>query len=254
MSKTISHKVITDNFSFAWLNRAIEEELTQLIFYAKSPKAGNPDEELTFILDQLLSLRWNMLFNSMEVSDEYKYAAYISIATMLNKYGYKDETIYAKAVEGLSKIRDDEFGYRPMHEYKKADNAIAMFESDVEYHPKKPTPKTSITQYRIGDIFSIQLGKQYAVAQVKKIDRVNEAPIVEIYHGLFEQIPSIDEVHSLELSGTQNLVDGLNYLPDMAHQFKLIATIKTDGKAERMGVANIFRFVADAARINDIKI
>ncbi len=251
----MTHKVILDNFSLDWLSRSIEEELGLLIISAKcSQSLENPCQELDYILEKLIPLRWINVFESNELSEKYKYQTYITIATILNKYGYKNDTLYAKAIEGLRMYKDDKFDLLPSHQYKKAEKAIELLSSEVRYHTKKPTYKKTITQFRVGDVLSIKVGNAYTATIVKKIDRVNETPILEVYKAKFDKKPSLDDLRNVKLVDALYFVSKLNYLPDLAHQIELIENIPTNYEFKSYPVGNIFDFIKSLIAINDITI
>ncbi|WP_282081566.1 hypothetical protein [Aquimarina algiphila] len=251
----MTHKVILDNFSLDWLSRSIDEELGLLIFNAKCSRSlETPDKELDYILENFINLRWVNVFESTELSEKYKYQTYITIATILNKYGYKNDALYGKAIEGLKMFKDDKFGLLPSHQYKKAEKAIELLSSEVKYHTKKPTYKKTITQFRVGDVLSIKIGNVYTVVVVKKIDRINETPILEVYNAKFDKKPSLDDLKNVGLVDGQYFVSKLNYLPDMAHQIELIDTISTNYEFKGYPVGNVFDFIKRLVAINELTI
>ena len=222
----MTHKSILENFSFRFLVRALEEELGAILFRAKCYRhLKTPEEELNYILEQLLP-RWNIMFDSKDFSEVYKYNTYITMATYLNNYGYQNDGITKKAVAGLTKLKNDEFGLLPAHQYKKAEKAIALLEAPVAYHTKKPGYKATVTQFRQGDVLSIKCKGFYYAAIINEVTDVYESVSVCTYEKIFEDEPTLSDLQNIPFLKDIHSISNLNYIQDPAGQFKLIENIK----------------------------
>lgn len=252
----MTHSVILNNFSLPWLVRAIEEELGKLVFMAKCYRnLTTPEQELAYILERFIPLRWRYVFDAKDASEQYKYQVYITIAVFLNKYGYQDEYITQKAITGLKMFKENAFGMMPSHQYKKAEKAMLFLKETVAYHTKKPGYKATITQYRAGDVLAIKIGEVYAVAVVVAIQCINETPVLEVYKGTFTTKPSLTDLSNLgPVVEAHYMVGNLNYLPDMAHQISCIGSIAVDFKFKGGPYYEVFEFLEMLYKSNKIDV
>lgn len=241
----MTHNSILNNFSFRFLVRAINEELGQIVFKAKCYQhLKTTEDELNYILKRLMP-RWNVMFNSNAFSELYKANTYITIATYLNKYGYQDDYITQKAIEGLAKIKNDDFGFLPSHQYKKAAQAIAFLKAPVTYHKRKPQIKATVTQYRKGDLFAIHFNGYYCAGIINSVEDIYERVSVLTYEKVFENEPNINELKNVPFLKNKHSIVNLNYIIDPAGQFKLLDNIPWKTQQHSFIISDIDDYLTD---------
>ena len=244
----MTHKGILENFSFRFLTRVLGEEIGTLVFKAKCYRhLKTPEEELNYILEHLM-LRWNTVYNSKNYSDLYKYNTYITIATYLNKYGYKDKHSTKKAIEGLTKLKNDEFGLLPKHQYKKAEQAITFLSLPVHYRTKKPGFIETVTQFRKGDLFSIKFEGYYCAAIINNVQNIYESVEVYTFEKVFVNEPTISDLKDLSFLKDKHSIATLNYINDPAGQFKLIENTEWETQKHSLIISDIYSY------LNDLKV
>lgn len=241
-------KGILDNFSRRFLARALEEEMSRIVFQAKCYRnLDTPEKEQTYILENVMA-RWNTALENVDTSPVYKSHIYITLAAYLQKFGYADAVITQAAIDGLRKFEADEYGFMPSHQYKKALKAIEVLSAPTEYHTKKPGYKATVTQYRAGDVMSLQFGQAYAAAYVIDVSDIYEALNVAVYNKAFDAKPTLDNLKGVGWHDRAYHISNLNYNPDPAGQIELIATLPDlyDGKSVLVG-SDIYSFLRDTA-------
>ncbi len=244
----MTHEALLNNFSLRWLRRAIESELLEII--AGVSRTDN-EKQLEYVVKYFLRLRWNCVFDAheQEVSKEYKNKAYITIAIYLHKYGLYYAPINERAIEALQSLLKDENGLMPKHMYKKAEFAISLLQSKPTHKPKKVSNtvhvyKRELTQFRVGDVFSIQLeNKKFAVAVVKHIEGFNEIPVVEAYQEQFDEKPELKLLEGKVLGPEQWMVSNLVNIPDLSNQMKLVGTMEVDYVFQPRSLVKIHQFL-----------
>ncbi|WP_395762715.1 hypothetical protein ACH34F_12085 [Elizabethkingia anophelis] len=77
------------------------------------------------------------------------------------------------------------------------------------------------------------MGNKFYPAYIHKLTGANESPVIEFYDGVFDKVPTIQDLENLNAKGqvyndgtervSRFLVSGMKYLPDLANQVKLIS-------------------------------
>ncbi len=226
----MTHQQILDKLAARYLVKSMDEDLAILIFDAMCDYK-NIDEQFPYILPRIL-LRWNCILNAgKDISETYKQKTVLELAILLHKYGFADQAISEKAVkaiDGLNKdvaLSDDFF--------RKSEGIKKVIRSAPVSLKRKPSTPENITFYRKQDVVSIQTGTKFYAAYIHQITGKNESPVVELYDGVFDQVPTLKELEKLNAKGriyndgservSLFAVSGMKYLPDLAHQVHLIS-------------------------------
>jgi hypothetical protein len=177
----------------------------------------------------------------------------------LHKFGIKESSITNKAIEAIDELNravslSDDF-------YRRS-KAIKTFITTT------PTPLTRIpmarknsTFWRAGDIASIQIANRYFAVYIHEIHGTNEAPLVEAYDFVSDEMPAQQDILATKARGgtyddgvnrvERFCVFGMKNVPDPANQFHLIAsgipkgpdTSHLQASVGLYAVSDIFRFL-----------
>ncbi|WP_149208119.1 hypothetical protein [Flavobacterium johnsoniae] len=224
----MTHQQILDKLAAKHLVKSIDDDMARLTFDAMCYEKDT-EKQLSRILPQLLN-RWNCILNADEISNNYKQKTILVLSIILHKYGFKDDTINKKAIDAIDLLNkevvlSDDF-------FRKSEDIKQFIISPPISLKRKPSIPESITFYRKGDVISIQLENHFYAAYIHLITRMNESPVLEFYNGVFDKIPTWDDLKDLSAKGefynsgieriTRFSVYGLKYLPDTANQIQLI--------------------------------
>lgn len=226
----MTHQQVLDKLAAKHLVKSIDDDLASLTFNAMCFEKQDTNKQLLYILPKLLN-RWNCVLKSdEEVSNIYKQKTVLALSILLHKYGFKDNDITSKAVSAIDELNinvvlSDDF-FRKTEEIKK------LLTSAPLPLKRKPAFVESITFYRKMNVISIQLENNFYGAYIHEISGVNESPILEFYDGVFDKIPSFNELKNLPAKGqlyndgTERIslhsVYGMKHQPDLANQIQLI--------------------------------
>ena len=225
----MTHQQILDKLAAKHLVKSIDDDLATLIFDAMCYEKNDTSKQLSYILPKFLN-RWNCIINSNEVSNIYKQKTVLALSILLHKYGFTDTEILSQAIISIDELNksivlSDDF-FRKSEEIKKLLNSLPV------PLKRKPTVPESITFYRKTDVISIQLENRFYGAYIHEISGTNESPILEFYDGIFDEIPTFNQLEKLPAKGqlyndgiervSLHSVYGMKHQPDLANQIQLI--------------------------------
>lgn len=228
----MTHQQILAKVANKYFARCIDDEIAYLTYQAMlGPEAKNkaPEEWLAEILPQLLS-RWDCLLAAPEVSESSVHATWLAIAVTLHKYGFQDKDITQKAIEAIDHMNKNVLSSDEM--FRKSEEIKTFLKSPPEPLKRKPAYQDSVTFFRAEDVISVQYNKRFYVAYVHEVNTGNERPVIEFYDGVFENIPTIEQVKTLKARGrgtgkpviSKFGIYHRTHLPDFANQFVLLAS------------------------------
>jgi hypothetical protein len=196
----MTHKQILDKLAAKYLVQSIDDDLALLTFYAMCyDQHDSIDNQLSYILPKLL-LRWNCILNGgQDISANYKQRTVLALATLLHKYGFGDKQITENALAAIDNLNEavalsDEF-------FRKSDDIKKLLNSEPVPLKRKPTTPESITFYRKQDVVAIQLDGKFYAAYIHELTGVNESPVIEFYDGIFDKVPTLEELERLNARG-----------------------------------------------------
>ena len=262
----MTHKQIIEKIGFEKLSKALEEDLARLINIAMSLKKGGTINDVSTYAIPLLLTRWNcVIMADIGIAQYYKEKVVLTLATLFHKYGLSDKSITDEAIKAIDILNDnivlsDDF----FNKSGRIKDFLRTKPSELKRKPRKPD---NLTFFRANDIVSIKLDTKYYVAYIHKLTGVNEAPILEFYDGVFEEIPKMEELNKLRAKGQKFndgkirianfAIYGMKYQPDLAGQIHLIGSdenseLKPNNSAleESIGlftVSNLF-FIQDTIK------
>ncbi|CAC9976879.1 hypothetical protein [Flavobacterium panici] len=224
----MTHQQILDKLAAKHLVKSIDDDLATVTFHAMCYEKDT-EKQLLYILPKLLN-RWNCVLNASEISNKYKQKTILALSVLIHKYGFKDDTINKRAIEAIDLLNkevalSDDF-------FRKSEEIKQFILSSPAPLKRKPSIPESITFYRKGDVISIQLEDHFYAAYIHKISGANESPILEFYDGIFDKVPTWEELENLCAKGqiyndgieriSKFSVYGLKHEPDTANQIRLI--------------------------------
>ncbi|MGN7864654.1 hypothetical protein [Chryseobacterium sp. 22458] len=227
----MTHQQILDKLSSKYLVKSIDEDVARLTYYAMCFEKDH-NSQFEYIFPKLM-LRWNCVLNADKntVTDHYRLITILALCIHLHKYGFADKDLTAEALKAIDKLNEavvlsDDF-FRKSEEIKKIISSLPV------PLKRKPSIPENITFYREKDVVSIQLGNRFYAAYIHRLTGVNESPVIEFYNGVFDKVPTIQELEKLNAKGrvyndgTERIshfsVSGMKFLPDLANQIKLIS-------------------------------
>jgi hypothetical protein len=227
----MTHQQVLDKLAAKHLVKSIDDDLATLVFKAMCYEKNDTNNQLLYILPRLLD-RWNCILNDDDtVSDIYKQKTALALSILLHKYGFRDKDLISKSMEAIDELNNnvvlgDDF-FRKTEEIKK------LLTSTPITLKRKPAFVESITFYREKDVISIHLENRFYAAYIHEISGVNESPIIEFYDGVFDRIPTLEELKNLPAKGmlytdgvkriSLHSVYGMKHQPDLANQIHLIS-------------------------------
>lgn len=236
----MKHKQIIDKIGFEQLAQAIEEDIARLVTRAMSLKKGESINDITSYVLPLILTRWNcVLLAKNGLAKHYKEKVYLTLATLLHKYGISDKTLTNKAIDSIDYLNDkivlsDDF-------HRKSSQIKDFLQTKPLELKRKPPKQKNITFFRENDIVAIKLDNKYYIAYIHKLTGVNECPILEFYDNVFENLPKLEDITTLKARGqkfndgkiriSNFAIYGMKYQPDLANQIHLISSNKNTNKA-----------------------
>ncbi len=239
----MKHQQILDKLAARFLVKCMDENFARAVSRGMLAKGFTPEVEKR--VWEKIENRWNCVLQAPkdEVTDNYKLKTLVAMAVLGHKYGLSIEKIKQKAFDAMDMLNkkvvlSDDFE-RKTPEIKK------LLETLPVPSQKRPAMPENITFFRPEDVISIQHKGKFYTAYVHCDMGVNEAPVIEFYDAVFEQVPSLQLLENIPAKG-RKYNDGtvrvekfavvqLKFLPDPANQVKLIASaIKTPPKNDHL--------------------
>jgi hypothetical protein len=243
----MNHQKILDKLVAKHLIDALDEDICYLIrdgFSLLSTGEVSYQALNDYVIPKLMN-RWECALNASddEVSSNYKQKLQLALAILLHKYGIKNESIVARAIESVRQLNamvalSDAFA-------RNENEIIEFLKKPALPLKKRPAIRESITFYRAGDIVAIQYKNQFYAAYIHRVGNFNSYPCLELYDVVFDHRPTVDEVIHCSAKG-HKYNDGLTHIehyhvyglrntPDLANQFHLLGSaIFTQPKIEKL--------------------
>lgn len=234
----MKHQQILDKLAARFLLQAMDENFARAVSWAMLSKGMTPEPEQK-VWTQIQN-RWNCIFEApkSEVSDLYKQKTIVAIAVVAHKYGMSIEAIREKAFDAMDKLNkavalSDDFE-------RKTPEIKQFLQTPPEPLKRRPALPENITFFRPEDVISIQYKGKFYAAYIHEDMGVNEAPIIEFYDAVFDEVPTLQMLENVPAKGRSEYIQKfavvqMKYLPDPANQVKLIASaIKTPPKNDHL--------------------
>lgn len=233
----MKHQQILDKLAARFLVKCMDENFARAVSQGMLAKGFTPEVEKR--VWEKIENRWNCVLQAPkdEVTDNYKLITLVAMAVLGHKYGLSIEKIKQKAFDAMDMLNkkvvlSDDFE-RKTPEIKK------FLETVPIPLKKRPAMPENITFFRPEDVISIQHKGKFYAAYVHRDMGVNEAPVIEFYDAVFEQVPSLQLLENIPAKGRKYVekfaIVQLKFLPDPANQVKLIASaIKNPPKNDHL--------------------
>ena len=229
----MKHKQITDKIGFQQLNEAIEDDLIRLVTRGMSFRNGGSIDDVESYVLPLMLTRWNcLLLAETGLAKYYKEKVYVTLATLLHKYGLSDKNITDKAIEAIDVLNDDVVLSDDF--FRKSSQIKEFLKTKPTILKRKPSRQKNTTFFRENDLVSINLDGTYYIAFIHKLTGVNESPIIEFYNETFDIPPKLEDIKSKKARGLQYndgmvhaskfAIYGMKYQPDLANQIHLLSS------------------------------
>ena len=228
----MTHQQLTDKLADKHLVQAIDEDLSRLVFQAMAIAKNEAGlDQKVYVLSRIYK-RWNCVItaNHYEITEAYKQKTILVLTIQLHKYGFTDNELTGKAIGAV-----DYLNHEPIlsdNFFRKSAEIKEFLRTEPILLKRKPVLPESITFYRPNDVISIQLDKFFYAAYIHKLTGPNESPIIEFYDKVFEKVPTLNELATVNAKGRFYNeskidrawfgIDGLKNLPDPANQIQLI--------------------------------
>jgi hypothetical protein len=236
----MKHQQILDKLVSGKLVRAIDEDLRLNDFLIVGDPRW-PDLQQRVLLQ--VRARWRCLLDADDATAHAKNVARVALATLLHKYGVRDENVTAEALQAIDDLNQ---AGGLSEAFERQSGAIkSLLRSAPAPRARRPPRPRPVTSLRPGDVVSIQLNRYFHAADVLSVDgdAGGTSPVIDFYEGRFQRMPAVEELARLTTGPgrrTRFGVRGLNYLPDPANQVVLIAPQHTHhsvGDAPKPGPA-----------------
>lgn len=242
----MKHQQILDKLAARFLVKCMDENFTYAVSWEMLGKGFTPETEKNAW--EKIQNRWNCVLQDTtgSISDDYKQITLVAMAVLGHKYGLSIEHIKKEAFLAMDKLNENVV---LSDDFERKTPEIKQFLETAPIPPKKrPAMPENITFFRPEDVISIQHKGKFYAAYIHSDMGVNEAPIIEFYDAVFEEIPTFEMLKNIPAKGRKfnngsllvekYAVTQLKYLPDPANQIKLIASaIKTPPKNDHLGKA-----------------
>lgn len=220
----MTHKQILEKLG-RFMPKSVEHDVykivNDLISYEKlSMKA---------VLDKLMP-RWNCVLNDLGMEEAYKAKVILTITVLLHKCGLSDTEMIEKSLKSIDLMNDimattDAF-------FRQTSQIKEFIQSTPIPLSRRPPLQENITLYRPQDVFSFQLNNRFYAGYVHR-NLQNEAPVVEFYDAVFDEVPTIKQLEGVRAASLNRYNDGvvriskfavygMKYLEDYANQVNLI--------------------------------
>jgi hypothetical protein len=226
------HQQILDKLAARFLVQALDESFARAMTWGITAKEFSLDLQ-NQIWQKILS-RWDCVLqeeDKKEVSAAYKQKTILAMAVTAHKYGLNIDSILPQALAAIDALNaavelSDDFERR-------SPQIKAFLQTPPQPLKRRPVMPDNITFFRPQDVVSIQSRKRFYAAYVHRDTGINECPVIEFYDGVFDHVPSLEEIQKLPARGahyqdgrvriSRYAVAQMKYLPDPANQVKLIA-------------------------------
>ena len=259
----IKHLDVLKLLAAAGLVEAIDGDVKRCAHRARlGPEAAarEPAQIGAEVIENVL-LRWNCILHAdpAEVAPLYVHKTALALAVCLHRQGFADAQRTDAAVAAIAALNaavalNDTF-------HRRSADIKALLRSPAEMPARRPPLPKDHTAWRAGDVVGMQVADRHHAFHV--LDVSHGAPIVEFYD--IEQATPLawETLHGViargeRLNDGRDYIDrhalyGLQYQPDPAHQFRLLASGIAEGPdsthlARHSGlyaVSDIFRIARD---------
>jgi hypothetical protein len=226
------HQQILDKLSASRdLVRAMDEDLARWTGEVMTGSRGLHIDVAQQLLPPVMA-RWRCLLDAGNAHVHTKNIAWVALATLLHRYGFRDKHITAKALTAIDDLNKDVVLSDAFARQSKATKAfLQSTPKQLTRRPQRPKPETFL---RVGDVVSIELNRYFHPAFVLALhrDRGGTFPVIEFYEGRFKHIPAPEDLSGRAMAREYGRgrfgVIGLKYLPDPANQVTAIAAGHAD--------------------------
>lgn len=208
------------------LVRAMDDELARWIGTQMSARPSSREELTDAVLPPVL-VRWRCLLDAARTNRITRNVGWVALATLLHKYGLRDEMIIGRAVDAVADL-DEAVALSDAFRRRRGEitELLRSVPAPLSRRPRQPRTMTFL---RPGDAIAIELDGHFHAAFVLELERGNEFPIIEFYAGRFAKPPAPTELSGLpaarERARARFGVVGLTYLPDPANQVLALAAL-----------------------------
>ncbi|MFE7665982.1 hypothetical protein [Streptomyces celluloflavus] len=218
------HRQILDKLAARGLVQALDEELARWVREQMAYSVSSYAELERAVIPPIL-VRWRCLLDADDASPATKHVAWVALATLLHKYGFRDDAITSMALTAVDELNrhvvlSDAF--------ERQSPAIkSLLRSKPTPLARRPRLPRNVTFLRPGDVLSIELSGRFHAAYVRDLRGINEFPVIEFYTGTFAQPPTPAQLESRDAARDHGRarfgVVGMSCLPDPAGQVRAIA-------------------------------
>lgn len=232
----MNHKQILDKLSAKYLVNSLNEELSRLVFKAMaSHKNGYVDDPVEHVYSELIQ-RWQCFYGKHEGDNNTINIFHVALATLFHKYGLCKKELVDLAVRAVKELNQravlsDAF-------CRQEARIIELLQSKPKPLSRYPNLIESTTYYRAGDVVAFKFKDKFIAAYILGDTAINEAPVIEFYQGVFDDVPTMQDLEGLKACGMLHrygqdvetlrrnchAVYGMKYLPDLSGQITLIAS------------------------------
>lgn len=218
------HQQVLDKLTAAGHVRALDEDLARWVGW-QMLRPKTPDEMERAVIPPILT-RWRCLLDADDVPVATRNVVWVALATLLHKYGLRDDVLTTKALTAVDELNRDVV---LSDTFARQSGAITSFlrsaPTALTRRPRQPRP---VTFLRVGDVVSLEADGRFHAAFVRSIHGANEFPIIEFYAGTFARRPTVEQLSGLPAARERGRarfgVAGMTYLPDPANQIVAVAS------------------------------
>ncbi len=185
--RDVRHRQILDKLDARGLVQALDEELARWVREQMVYPVSSYAELERAVIPPVLA-RWRCLLDADDVRPAAKYVAWVALATLLHKYGFRDDASTSMALTAVDELNrhvvlSDAF--------ERQSPAIkSLLGSTPTPLTRRPRSPRNVTFPRPGDVVSIELSGRFHAAYVRELHGINEFPVIEFYAGTFAQSPT----------------------------------------------------------------
>lgn len=259
----IKHLDVLKLLAAAGLVEAIDGDVRRCALWARLPPEAAEREPAQIgaeVMENVL-LRWNCILQAdpAEVAPLYVHKSALALAVCLHRQGFADAELTDAAVAAIAALNaavalNDTF-------HRRSADIETLLRSPALMPARRPSQAKAHTAWRAGDVVGMQVGDRHHAFHVLEVSQ--GAPIVEFYD-IVQDTPLAWEHLQGVIARGERLNDGrayvdrhalygLQYQPDPAHQFRLLASGIAQGPdnahlARHSGlyaVTDVFRMARD---------
>ncbi|MBK0011328.1 hypothetical protein [Stenotrophomonas sp. S41] len=259
----IKHLDVLKLLAAAGLVEAIDGDVKRCALWARLPPEAAEREPAKIgaeVIENVL-LRWNCILQAdpAEVAPLYVHKTALALAVCLHRQGFADAELTDAAVAAIAAL-NAAVALNDVFHRRRAD-IEALLRSPALMPARRPSHAKAHTAWRAGDVVGMQVGDRHHAFHVLEVSQ--GAPIVEFYDIVQDTPLAWEHLQGVIARGKQ-LNDGCEYLdryalyrlqyqPDPAHQFRLLASGIAQGPdsahlARHSGlyvVTDVFRMTRD---------